>query len=389
MKRPIRVLHILEATTAGVRRYTQSLVTHLDRERFSVEVACPPVRQDAYGDVAFVEVLRAASIPVHPVPLRRSIGVHDLVGLRAVYRVIRAGRYDLVHTHSSKAGFLGRLAARLGGVPVVHTPNAFHFLGVTGPARAFYLGLERLAGRFTDRLIVVSRSEQEIVRRYGLVPPRRVALIENAVDVEAIRRAAAPDRAALRERMGLGAGPVIGSVGRLMPQKDPLTFLEVARRVHARLPEARFLWCGDGPLRGPVTEAARQMEVPLVLTGHREDVWTVMSLFDLFLLTSRYEGLPFSLLEAMALGIPVVATDVVGNRDALLDGELGMLVPVGDVEAIAAGVLACLEHPDEAQARAERAATFVTRHRNLPAFVARHEKLYAEVVGGPSPPARR
>ena len=374
----LRVLHLVEATTAGVRRYVTTLVHGLADE-CCADVVCPPIREAHFGDTAFVADMRRAGIAVHGVPLRRSIGWADAPAYRAVARVIRTGRYDLIHTHSSKAGFLGRLAARHFGVPAVHTPNGLYFLEQAGAGRRLFLALEQLAGRWAARLIAVSEGERTVMLDHRLAVPDRIVLIENGVDARRVRAEAESGHA--QEGAPPGGSPLVGGAGRMVPQKDPLTFVKMAQRVASARPGARFVWYGDGELRPSVEALARESGVRLTVTGHLENVWAAMKCLDVFVLPSLYEGLPFTLLEAMALGVPVVATDVIGTRDVLRDGSAGWLVPARDPQAMAEAVQAVLTRPGLADGRVEAARRLVETRYSVERMLAAHRELYADVLG--------
>jgi glycosyltransferase involved in cell wall biosynthesis len=384
--RPKRLLHIIESTTAGVRRYVTYLLQHKP-PHWDVEVACPIIRQAHFGDIAFVEDIQRLGVCVHDVPLQRSIGWGDVRALRNLGRVIRQGSYDLIHTHSSKAGFLGRLVDPWRGVPVVHTPNGLYYLGQSGPKRWFYQELEWLAGRRTARLIAVSEGERAIMLHDRLAAPDRICLIENGVDAHHIRqRAASAQGQRLREQLRLdGQRPILGGAGRLVPQKDPLTFVRAAARLLTTYPDMRVVWCGDGELRAEMEQLAVQLRVPLLITGHQENSAAVLRAFDVFILPSIYEGLPFTLLEAMALDVPVVASDISGIREVLGDQLAGWLAAPRDDEAIAAALYHILNQPDEAQRRTALARQLVETRFSVEQMAQQHAALYEEVLQGGHP----
>ena len=378
---PLRVLHVIESTTAGVRRYVTYLLQHRSPQ-LQMEVACPIVRQANYGDVAFVEEIRQLGVPIHDVPMQRAIGASDAVALRELWSVAQQGRYDLIHTHSSKAGFLGRLTARLSGVPVVHTPNGLYYLGQRGLKRRFYRALEQLAGLLTTEMIAVSEGEREVIARDRLVKPDRLCVIENGVDAQQIRQQAdSPEGQGLRERLNLtGQRPIIGAVGRMVPQKDPVTFVRAAARLKEVVPEAIFVWCGDGELRAETERLAAQLNVRLIVPGHQENSAAIMRAFDVFVLPSIYEGLPFALLEAMALGVPVVATDIIGIRDVLGQPLAGWLTTPQNAEALATMIAYAWLGPEEAQQRAHTARQLVETRFSVEQMVQRHLALYQQVA---------
>mgnify|MGYP005620642193 CR=1 FL=1 len=249
----LRVLQVVEATTAGVGRHVMDLSGAMLRAGLEVRVACPAVREGARQDTALVGRLQEAGVPVHLLPMRRAIRpAADLRAGRLLLGLIREFKPDVVHAHSSKAGVLGRLAARLarrgGGRPVtVYTPNAFAFSGARSrPARLLLRGIERWLGHHaTDALVCVSRSEWDQARRYDVAPPGRLKLIENAVDAGRFAELADPGPA--RRALGLAPDrPVVGFVGRLTRQKGASTFIDAALRVLDADGEAQFLLVGEG-----------------------------------------------------------------------------------------------------------------------------------------------
>lgn len=366
---PLRVLHVTEATVGGIRQHVHHLALGLDRRMFSVGVACPPVRQRCFGDDQFVADLRDQDVRLHLVPMRREPDpASDLVALLRLIHVAR--QYDIVHTHSSKAGFLGRLAARLAGVPAtLYTPNAFAFLAPGRAARLFY-ALERFAACFTDGLVACSPSEARAAA--CLLPQERIHVIPNAVDLS---RFAPVDRAS---RTAL----VVGMVARLASQKAPEVFVRAAAHVCRSRSDVQFWLIGDGELRAPLEALARQLGVaPAVqFLGHRRDVPALLHALDLFVLTSRYEGLPFSVLEAMACGLPVIATRAPGTVDVVEDGVTGLLTALDAPEETSEAILALLAAPQRARALGEAGRRRAEERFSLPAMLKAHAALYQELV---------
>jgi glycosyltransferase involved in cell wall biosynthesis len=288
----------------------------------------------------------------------------DARALGRIVDLLRRERFDIVHLHSTKAGFLGRLAARIAGdSAVVYSPHGLFFLGDHGPwKRRFYLALEQLAGRLCDRIIAVSPSERDILLRYRIAPPERIVLIENGI--EPIELPAGYDRETQRRALGQPGGLLIGTVARLAAQKNPFMFLDAAALVLRGLPDARFVWCGGGELAETALAHARALGIDHACTflGHRDDALEIVAALDLFWLTSNYEGMPYALIEAMALRLPVIATDVAGNRD-LVAGTAGLLVPQSDAPALAATTISLATRPDRRAALGKAAyARYLDRY---------------------------
>jgi glycosyltransferase involved in cell wall biosynthesis len=376
MKGPIRVLEVLEATEGGTRRHLVDVVEHLDPARFTVSVACSTRR-----DPGFLEDLRrleGRGIRIHILPMHRSVRpVADVLAFQRLMRLLRRERFDVVHTHSSKAGFLGRVAARLAGVPrVIHTPHTFPFQMAVNPfARFCYLQLERFAARFCDRMVCVCSGQRETA--VSLVGPARVAVVENGID-----RLAPPDAAAredCRRRLGLRPGDLVaGVVGRFTSQKGQLDFVEAARHVAAGAARARFMLVGDGELRRPIESAieAAGLGDRFVLIGSRADVSDVLPAFDVLVLPSLWEGLPYVLLEGLRAGRAVVATRTGGMADALRDGVNGLLVPPGDPAALAAAMLKLLENDTLRSMMGEHARETVASRYRMEDMMAALAALY-------------
>ncbi len=382
--RPIRVLEVMEATIGGTKRHLLALVRGLDRSQFQVEVAAPRVRFEAFDDVTFTDEVREAGIKQHFIPMRREISASsDLSCFLQLFTLMARGRYDVVHTHSSKAGFLGRFAARLAGVrTTVHTPHGFYFLNQNGGfRRTFFLNLERLAGKVTTRMIVLSPTEMAEALDNGIIAPDRAVLIENGIQVPAARDAATIAR--LRETLAPGAEHVVGTAARITPQKGPFDFVRMAAALVEAVPNVQILWCGDGELRVPVEDLARELAVEkqLRFLGYRTDVLDVVSAMDAFVLTSHWEGLPYTILDAMALEKPVVATAAVGTRDIVQDGVTGLLTPVGDPYATARALARLLSNPAEARAMGAAGKKVILSRFSQEAMVKRTGQLYLDLVG--------
>jgi glycosyltransferase involved in cell wall biosynthesis len=252
---------------------------------------------------------------------------------------MRAGRYDVVHTHSSKAGILGRVAAWLARVPViVHTSHGWGF-NPHQPRHVYrlYLSLERICARLSTVIIVVGTPNRDESLALGIGCREQYRLIRSGIEIQSYRDVTI-SRDQARDRLGIPRESfVIGSVGRLGEQKSPLDLLAAFVSVAAAHPEARLVYVGDGPQRGELEAAVARagLQDRVHLAGLRRDVPELLRAFDVFALASRWEGLPRVFPQAMAAGLPIVATLVDGAPDAITHGENGWLVEVGDMAAMA------------------------------------------------------
>ena len=321
----MRVLHVIEATIGGTRRHVVDLVGGLARAGVDVALAAAVEREPAFR--RDLEGLATLGARVYEVPMVRSIRPgRDLATLKQLERLLADEAPDIVHTHSSKGGVLGRLASSHTGIGRrVHTPHTFAFLFRSmfgGAQRGIYRQIETHLAASTERMIAVSAGEAETMRDSGVVPPDRIRVVPNGIDPAPWMQARPADLAAL----GVPAGaPVVVVAGLLNVAKGQ----DLAIRALA-MPGAervRLLLAGHGELANELQELAREVGVAerVHFLGWRDDVPALFAAADLVCLPSRWEGMPYVALEAMAAGKPVVATRVDGARE-LVDGETGELV---------------------------------------------------------------
>ena len=329
----MRVLHVLEAVEGGTARHIVDVVRHTPD--VDHEVAVPRTREGWVTDEQAVGRLREAGAVVHFVEMRRNpIDLRNLVAAASLHRLIRRRRPSVVHGHSSVGGALARVAAWRASAPRLYTPNGL----ATSPAA---VRVERLLGRRTDRLIAVSESEADLAVRLRLVPRERVAVIPNGIELETPSEGAVD----LRARLGIPSSAVlVGSVARLVPQKAPEVFVRACALIRRRVPGVHFLLVGAGPLQGLVDDevgraalADRWHQIPVL-----PDAGAMLGQFDVFVLLSRFEGCPYTPLEAMRADTPVVVSRVVGSRDIVEDGVSGLVVPPEDAAAGAEAVVRIL-----------------------------------------------
>jgi glycosyltransferase involved in cell wall biosynthesis len=376
---PVKVLHVVTKFTAGAGGNTLMSVLGADRSRYEVWVAGAPggplwERAEAHG----VRTRKLARLREYLSPVRDALVLLELVML------IRRERFSIVHTHSSKAGFLGRVAAWLCRTPVViHTIHGFSFHPyMSRRRRIFYLTLEWLVRPLTDEFIAVAPEvAREAVER-GLARPGSIRVAPSAIELDKIATVADP---AVKAELSVPAdAPLIGTVGRLDTQKAPLDFVRMAALVAAAVPQARFAMVGEGPLLGGAKAEADRLGVPVIFTGFRSDAPRLAACFDVYVVSSLYEGLGRALTEALASGRPVVATAVNGVVDLVEPGSTGLLAQPADPEALAANVLWLLEHPDEARRMGELGCERVRQLFAPERMCSIIEDEYARLLGLPA-----
>jgi glycosyltransferase involved in cell wall biosynthesis len=360
-------MQITEAAQAGIARHLGDLLDGLDPDRYS-QMAVLSRRR---ADEAWIAGLRW---PVERVDLRRSLTPpHDWAAYCRLLQVMRDARPALVHSHSSKAGVLARRAAYRLGLPALHTPHVFSFQMTSSPARRrLYARLERIAAGWCRYVICVSEAERQAALAWRICPPEKLALIRNGLDVRPY--AALPGRG---YRAQVGVDPeaeLLLAVGGLRAQKDYPRLLQAIAALRRARPRLRCLIAGDGPDRALVEQmiAALGLGGVVTLLGERPDVPALLSAADLFVMTSRYEGCPYSLLEAMAARTPVVTVRASGVDEIVAPGT-GWMVPREDLPAALAEAL---DHPQEAALRAERAHELIAGRFRLEDMLAQTAALY-------------
>ena len=376
----IKVAEIVEATTGGIWEHLRQILTFVDRDRFAVTVICS-VRRDHNVELR-LEDFCAGGIPVVRVPMSRAIRPwNDLRCCRRIAWELRVQHFDVVHTHGSKGGIIGRFAAhRAGGARVIHTGHTFPIQWAQGLEKSFYATLERRAARWTDRILALSDAQRRMLLDERICPADKITVLPNAIDVEAV---AGPERrSSARERLGLPTdAPTVGMVGRIVEQKDPMLFVRTAQIIHQAMPDARFVWIGDGPLREKMEAAARDaglLGTSLMIAGRREDARELYAAFDVFLMNTAWEGMPYVVLEAMAASVPVVAVNVPGMNEIVEDGATGKLSEA-DARALAGEVLGLLANADLRATYGEAGRRRVADNYSVHSFIEKLEALYATV----------
>ena len=365
---PIRIAYVVpRLSVAGTERHILEVLAHLDRRAFSPMLCC----LRAEGDY-LLERVRALGVPVVDAKLGPTLRGPELP--RAVARLageLRGWGASVVHGYLLHGNLLGTLAARVARAPVA--------LASKRSLDAYPMGLDRWNCRVTNRLADCVTANAEAVRQHVHAeegcPLDKIVVIPNGVDLGRFRNGAMAAPVSLTE---LPAGPILGSVGRLSPKKGQATLLEAAALVLRRRPDAAFVLAGDGPQRAELGAHAERLGLngQLRFLGLLEDPVPLLARMSVFVLPSHMEGMSNALLEAMAAGRPVVATDVGGNREVVLDGVTGLLVPPRDSGRLAAALLALLEDPARAVRMGAAGRARVHAHFSAATMTRRLEDLY-------------
>lgn len=379
-----RVLHIItRLIVGGAQENTMYTADLLDKGRYQVEVLSGP---QTGSEGSLIEEVRDRGIELAISPhLLRQVNLHqDIYCLLLLTRFIRKGKYTIVHTHSSKAGIIGRLAAKMAGTPViVHTVHGWSFHDHMHPVlRSTYILLERWIALFTDKIIVVTRKDIDKGIRYRIGYPDQYRLIHSAIPLDEFDPSQI-NRETVRAELGIPQDAlVLGNVGRFSDQKNPLDWVRIAGIVSRKIPDSRFLLVGDGPLRSEVYAALISENIldKTILTGLRRDVPRMMASMDVFLLTSLWEGLPRVIPQAMAMRLPVVANGVDGSSEAILHGVTGYISPPGSLDEMANYCIDLFHDPSKRTEMGQKGREFALREFDLRQMVAQIDEVYQELV---------
>ncbi len=414
--RPIRVLHIItRMVRGGAQENTLANVAGLHGPEWESCLVTGP----ALGPEGSLETkCEAAGIRMLHVPsLVREISPRqDRIALAHLVRILRQERPHLVHTHTSKAGILGRLAARIARVPVViHTPHGHVFHSYEGKLKSkVFVGVERSCASMAQRLVALTDREMQEHLELGVGRPEQWSIIHSGVDFRPFE-AARGGGERVRAELGIPPqAPVVGTVGRLVAIKGQEFLLEAAASLAGEFPDLHLLMVGDGPLRTQLLEMARGAGLNTVehpapgvagetlrtsgsaapaptvhFVGLRKDVGRMLSAMDVFALPSLNEGMGRVLVEAMAMELPCVASQVSGIPDVVEDGSTGLLVPARDAASLSGALRRLLASPDLARAMGQRGRARAVPGYSVEEMLAQLERLYRQALRerGIVPPA--
>jgi glycosyltransferase involved in cell wall biosynthesis len=381
--RPAKVLHVItRMVRGGAQENTLATVLRVDPSRFCSILATGPSDGPEGSMMGHVE---ASGVDVRLVPtlVRELSPIADYSALRTLRRLIEEVRPDIVHTHTSKAGILGRIAARRAKVPIViHTPHGHVFHDYFGWAKTrSFIAAEKYCARRADRLVMLTENERKEHLQVGIGRPETLVTIHSGIDFAGLRATKRPEE--VRAEWSISSGDqVIGTVGRLVPVKGQTHLIAAMPAILARAPTAHLVIVGSGPLEAQLRQTAKDagIEERVHFAGFRADVANCLSAFDLFALPSLNEGMGRVIVEAMAMRLPVVASDVSGIRDLIVPDKNGTLVPAGDHNALAEAIASLLGDPLRSAAFGQAGYAMAIPHYSLDNMIGQIESLYEELL---------
>lgn len=384
-----RVL-IIDFSGYGVMTHVLSFLDHADHDAWEYIVihASDDLRP---GVDTYRTELADRKIVSYSVPVRQTISPRDVIAIARTLRLVRKIKPDLIHCHSTKAGFVGRICATLGRIPSVFTPHSFSFQMAETGSRTYrlLLAIEKALGRKTRRIAPVSETELALAVDNGICRKDKAVLIRNGVHMQQSDRAIAAAKT-IRTELRIPADHVmVCFIGRFAPQKMPELVVETARALGELRHASTFLFLGNGPMEEQIQDliSAYGLQARCRWLGWQpyDKALAYLAASDTMLLPSRYEGLPYVALEAQAVGTVPVLTAVPGSSDAVIPDVTAITVPFGDVDAMASAIVK-LSDPDLRNRMAASGREFVSSQFSAANMARQIESMYASVLAVPGKP---
>lgn len=374
----VRVLEMIDSPSLGGGQVNVlALARHLDRKRFDVSVC-------SGGEGPLADEVRHAGVPYFAVSRFEKRSVPGLI--KNLAGILKTNRVDILHTHGGIAGFFGRWAAFRVRTPViVHTLHGIHYLHYRNPARKLlYVFLEKYFSRRTDGVIFVSEADLRTGQKRGLIPPHKARLVKNGIAFSS-GGISSVSAAALKDELGIDPSrPLLGTIARMNRQKGLPVLLRAARILSEKIPKAAVAVIGDGPQRNRLETRRKQwkLEETVFFMGAQKNAERFLPAFDVFVLPSLWEGLPYVLLEAAAAGIPVIASNIGGVREVLVHGRSGYLFEPGNAPALADAAVFLLKNRPLARRLGKTLQREVPSRFPLRKMVKEIEEFYSELAKG-------
>lgn len=360
-----KLAHIqLLSLLSGPQKMMLKLLRNLDRDKYEIYVISKP-------DGAMVDKVRELGFHYIPIKsLRRNLSLLDFINLGKVYHICKKYKFDIVHTHTSKMGFLGRIGAKLAGVPkVIHTAHGLPFHPFQNIViNKFYEILEKFAALFCDKVVYVNNYERYLSVAKRILPFEKTTTIYNGVE----------DLSYEISKSDKKDSPfIVGTITRFSPPKEVIKLVKVAINICKKNENFKFIFVGDGTLYDKCVELvqANKMEERIFLPGWRNDIENWLSKFDVFILLSKWEGLPISILEAMAAGLPIIASNIKGNNE-LVSSENGYLVDVENREELEILIKSLPAKRKMLKKMGENSYKIMKQKFNLNKFIENYKKIY-------------
>jgi len=379
----MRICHVItKPELGGAQLSTLSILLGLPKEKYSISVITSP---KGTLKPEFINLKNIKSY-FSPFLTRRINPLLDILALIHIYLIYRRNRYGLIHTHSSKAGIIGRFAGLAGRVPIIlHTVHGWPFNDYQNIiTKRFFIFIERIAAKFTTKIICVSNKDMDTALRYKIAHRDKFIVIKYGIELSEFRKRAAN---VLQKRKELGINnndPMVGMIACLKPQKSPLDYVRACLEVYKKFPNINFLLIGDGVLKKICKKElkAASLNGRFIFTGWRRDISGILDILDVVVLTSKWEGMPIAIIEALCKGKPIVVTDVSGARELVKDNISGYITMPGEYEKIAEKVLLLLKDKELCIKMGSQGAKSIDDSFDVKRMVGDIDELYSNLLYG-------
>ena len=376
----------------GSAENTLLTVLGIDKKKYEVVLVKGPTyesrmsKEERASVIADLKEAQTKGVKIVNIPflLRQINPVYDLLALFSLYLLLIKERPTIVHTHTSKAGLLGRLAAKLARIPIIiHTPHGHVFFGYFGPFKTkIFIILERLASRITDKIVALTDREKEDNVMFRIAKEDRFAVICSGVKLEKFKELGLNEKQNFKKELGIPENSlIVGTVGRLVPVKGPEFMIKAAKYIISIYPRTFFIFTGDGYPKQDLEKKAFELGLKenIIFLGWRDDAAKIISVYDVFVLPSLNEGMGRVLVEAMAFGKPIVASNIGGIPDLVTHGKNGFLVPPKNPRELAKYIQILLDDEEKRETMG-RAGKEMAMNFSEEIMVKRIIKLYKKLL---------
>lgn len=380
----IKILHIItRLCVGGAQENTYLTLRGLLKKGYEVSLICGKVEK-LEGSLKDKFIKLIPDLYYIPELVRSPHPLKDIISFLKIYYCIKKGGFQIVHTHTSKAGIIGRMAAKLAKVPIIiHTPHGHIFHDYYGFFKTkFFLYLEKFTALFTDKIITLTEVEKEEHLNLRIAPPEKFVTIFSGVEMEPFLKINV-DRNMKRKEFNLSEDvKVVGTVARLVPIKGHKYLLQAIPKIVKEVSGVKFLLVGDGPLRAELESLADELGIAdyVIFCGLRDDVPEILSILNLFVLPSLNEGMGKAIIEAEAAQLPVIATSVGGIKEIVVDGVTGLLVPPKDSDGLASAIIRLLKEEELAKEMGRKGKEKFIPYYCAEGMVEKIENLYKELM---------
>jgi glycosyltransferase involved in cell wall biosynthesis len=393
MNKKYKIIHIItRLDKGGSAEDTIQTIIGIDKKKYEVILVKGPTYESKMSKEEHASViadlkelqLKGVKIVNNPFLLRRINPVYDLLALFYLYVFLIKEKPAIVHTQTSKAGLLGRLAAKLVGIPIIiHKPHGHVFFGYFGPFKTkIFIILERLASRITDKIVALTNGEKEDYFLYKIADEDKLVVMPSGVELNKLKELTLKEKQNFKRELGIPeTSLVVGTVGRLVPVKGFEFLIEAAKYIISKHPDTLFIFTGDGHLKQNLEKKAFDLGINenIIFLGWSDDVPKIISIYNVFALPSLNEGMGRVLVEAMALGKPIVASKIGGIPDLVIHEKNGFLVPPKNPKELAKYIQILLED-EEKRERMGRAGKEIALNFSAEAIIAKTSELYNELL---------